>query len=132
MVPCHKTRNDDSFVNKKACYKAITGIYLCQSQVFCSKWREQEAAKLYNYNCISVSVFNIPITQIYNLLHAFSHLQCTWLTYDPGLFTKVYDMLEEECHKLVLELACTYSDSAPSNYATTATSLKKCNQTKKA
>ena len=63
--------------------------------------------------------------------HIYSVGVFTWLTYDPGLFTKFYDMLEEECHKLVLELACTYSDSALSNYTTTATSLKKCNQTKK-
>lgn len=34
-----------------------------------------------------------------------------------GIFTKFYDMLEEECHKLDLELACTYSDIAPSSFA---------------
>ncbi|KAL5481525.1 hypothetical protein EMCRGX_G021706 [Ephydatia muelleri] len=59
------------------------------------------------YNCISEPIFNIPISQV-----------CPpGLHITLGIFTKIYGLLEDECHTLDLELALHSREDAHSSFS---------------
>ncbi|KAL5502912.1 hypothetical protein EMCRGX_G009770 [Ephydatia muelleri] len=66
------------------------------------------------YNCITEPIFNIPIEQV-----------CPpGLHITLGIFTKLYGLLEDECHALDLELALLSSEEAHSSFDTYSQKLQ--------
>ncbi|KAL5516708.1 hypothetical protein EMCRGX_G002113 [Ephydatia muelleri] len=66
------------------------------------------------YNCITEPIFNIPIEQV-----------CPpGLHITLGIFTKLYGLLEDECHALDLELVLLSSEEAHSSFDTYSQELQ--------
>eukprot|EP00731_Ephydatia_muelleri_P032533 Em0024g77a len=66
------------------------------------------------YNCITEPIFNIPIEQV-----------CPpGLHITLGIFTKLYGLLEDECHALDLELALLSYEEAHSSFDTYSQELQ--------
>ncbi|KAL5473227.1 hypothetical protein EMCRGX_G027683 [Ephydatia muelleri] len=67
------------------------------------------------HNCITEPIFNIPISQV-----------CPpGLHITLGIFTKLYGLLEDECHNLDLELALHSSEDAHSSFSTYSQELQR-------
>ena len=93
------------------------------------------------YNCITEPIFNIPIEQvnmhlikyfcitthtgIHNIrVHIHTQVCLPGLHITLGIFTKLYGLLEDECHALDLELALLSSEEAHSSFDTYSQELQ--------
>ena len=93
------------------------------------------------YNCITEPIFNIPIEQvnmhfvkyfcitthtgIHNIrVHIHTQVCPPGLHITLGIFTKLYGLLEDECHALDLELALLSSEEAHSSFDTYSQELQ--------
>ena len=107
------------------------------------------------YNCITEPIFNIPIEQVnihfviffciifhihaYTHINAYTHIHVYIHTHKThmhkvcppglhitvGIFTKLYGLLEDDCHALDLELALLSYEDAHSSFDTYSQELQK-------